>query len=543
MKDIILTQKNIVELQKIKLNLKSNQAKIALKSFYNLLFQNIFLDDEREVEDVTWLTPPLKDGNDEFQAFSIVRNATDFFSLTKLFTSFNFFPKKISFDHDLGLEDNCFKIFFDTSSEIHSLKELGIDDASISLNKEIQKNLWLESNPENLELKEFYLKYGKKLETTETYCKVEMTGKSCLEFFIDCLLDKINEGVLHPIDLDNISLTFHTMNLVEREKMIGLWNNFKEFVHKEQVLHDYYNGNAHIVIYKDGTRTTEFDENEGLKLDYPLNVDIRLMTKCDFGYNPTTGKSVCSFCHESARTDGKECDYNVLLDTLKDLPKGVEIAIGINDLTDGLESFLKSCLENCWIVNGTINQGALAKKSNQERLKGWIEQDLLKGVGISYRPRMPKMPKWLLDYSNTVVHVINGIDDFNEVKQLHLQGVKKILVLGEKDFGFNKGNVKLDSPSHIEWEKHILELTKYYQVVNFDNLALEQLKIKEKISEDFWQELYQGEHSFYINAVDQYFAPSSRSAILNVSFEDMSIKDYFYMIENQTEIINVRDVS
>lgn len=308
-----------------------------------------------------------------------------------------------------------------------------------------------------------------------------------------------------------------------------------------ELLNKYQNGNATVEIYQDGTRIIEWDDNEELTLDFPLNIDIRLMTKCDFGFNPTTGKSVCTFCHESARTDGEECDYLALIQVLKEanLPAGIELAIGMNDLTVGLIQFLFTCKNNGWIVNGTINQGALAKKSNQAILQRLISSYLLKGVGISFRPRMPKMPKWLLDYDNTVVHTIAGIDDFEEVKKLADQGVKKILVLGEKNFGFNRGKVDLTSQSHVTWRTRIMELTEVFDVVSFDNLALYQLQIKDKLKPEHWKEFYQGEHSFYINAVDKYFAPSSRSSLYIKKFGEISLRDYFKFLENQT--INIKD--
>lgn len=308
-----------------------------------------------------------------------------------------------------------------------------------------------------------------------------------------------------------------------------------------ELLNKYKNGNCTIEIYSDGTRIIEWPDGEEMKLEFPLNIDIRLMTKCDFGYNPTTGKSVCSFCHESARTDGKECDYDQLLSQLKHLPAGMELAIGINDFTEGLEFFLGRCKAYGFIVNGTVNQGALAKKSNREWLARLISNNLLKGVGVSYRPRMPDIPKEVIEYPNTVLHVIAGIDDFEGVKNLANQGVKKILVLGEKDFGFNKGNVNLSSESHKEWKARIMELAKAFDIISFDNLALEQLDIKSKLPDSMWKEFYQGEHSFYINAVDQYFAPSSRSNLLKKGFGETNLFDYFKMLESQ--LINVRDIS
>lgn len=304
-------------------------------------------------------------------------------------------------------------------------------------------------------------------------------------------------------------------------------------------LYRYTNGNCYIEIYDDGTRTVEWPDNEEMKLAYPLNIDIRLMTKCDFGYNSTTGKSVCSFCHESARTDGIECDYQKLKEVLTGLPQGIELAIGMNDLTEGLTEFLKWCKTQDYIVNGTINQGVLAKKSNTEKLAGLISDNLLKGIGISFRPRMPKIPRDLINYQNTVVHVIAGIDDFETVKRLALQGVKKVLVLGEKDFGFNAGKVDLTGKSHKVWKSRIMELTDEFEVVSFDNLALRQLGIKEKLSNEVWDEFYQGEHSFYINAVGQYFAPSSRSNLMNKKFEEISLRGYFELLEKS--LIDIRN--
>ena len=88
---------------------------------------------------------------------------------------------------------------------------------------------------------------------------------------------------------------------------------------------EYQNGNSTVELFNDGTRIINFEGN--LKLDYPLNIDIRVSTACSLGFNPKTNKATCEFCHESARTDGKECDYNELKKMLKGLPKGIELAI------------------------------------------------------------------------------------------------------------------------------------------------------------------------------------------------------------------------
>jgi hypothetical protein len=66
-------------------------------------------------------------------------------------------------------------------------------------------------------------------------------------------------------------------------------------------------------------------------------------------------------------------------------------------------------------------------------------------------------------------------------------------------------------------------------VVSFDNLALEQLKINRFLLPEQWEEFNQGEHSFYINAVDEYFAPSSRSNE-KTDWTNITISEYFKII-------------
>lgn len=288
------------------------------------------------------------------------------------------------------------------------------------------------------------------------------------------------------------------------------------------------NGNASIQLSSDGTRVIEFDDR--LKLDYPLNIDIRVSTQCSFGYNPKTNSSVCDFCHESARVDGSECDYEELKNILKDLPGGIELAIGSNKMTSKLVDFLIWAESRNFICNVTVNQGHL--KRDIVRIIQAIQNGLIKGLGISYRKGMEDIPKILLDYNNTVIHVINGIDDFADVAALSEQGVKKILVLGEKNFGFNLNRVNTESTSHVTWKQKVRSLFDKFEVVSFDNLGLEQLKVDRFFQQKEWDTLYQGEHSMYINATDKYFAPNSRSS--DITYWHSDIKSYFKELENES---------
>mgnify|MGYP006921369981 CR=1 FL=1 len=285
----------------------------------------------------------------------------------------------------------------------------------------------------------------------------------------------------------------------------------------------YKNGNANIELYNDGTRIINYDNK--LELEYPLNIDIRVSTKCSFGQRSNGTYVLCNFCHESAKTDGSECDYSKLKLVLKDLPPGIELAIGANELTNDLISFLRWCQHGRLICNLTINQGHIWRDYN--KIKFCLGQKLIKGLGISYRSGLKfNIPKDIINYSNTVIHVIAGIDTFKEVDELVSKGVKKILVLGEKDFGFNSSKVDLNSNNHRQWFWWVSKLFNKFEVVSFDNLALEQLNIKRFFNNNDWEIFNQGEYSFYINAVEGYFSPSSRNNN-KTKWENTTIKQYF----------------
>jgi hypothetical protein len=280
----------------------------------------------------------------------------------------------------------------------------------------------------------------------------------------------------------------------------------------------YINGNAEITLQENGTRIIEYEDE--LKLDYPTNVDIRVSTSCSFADN------ICkAFCYESALVNGKDCDYEALKQKLIGLPKGIELAIGCNHFTENLYQFLDWCNQQEYICNLTINQGHINR--DFELIEKAITNNLVKGLGISYRKELKWIgPQYILDYSNTIFHIIVGIDSFNDVMSLKDKGVKKLLCLGEKNVGFNQGKVNLQSINHKEWYWWVAKLFSEFEVVSFDNLALEQLNIKRFFNDKNWDIFNQGEYSFYIDAVNQTFAPSSRSKDVT-SWKDLSISEYF----------------
>ena len=118
---------------------------------------------------------------------------------------------------------------------------------------------------------------------------------------------------------------------------------------------------------------------------------------------------------------------------------------------------------------------------------------------------------------NTVIHLINGVTaceaSFHQLADKDL----KILILGYKTFGRGIDFVK-DSPwiqDNMNWvEKNIEDYMMKFKVVSFDNLAVEQLKLKDKLTEKQWELFYGGDdgtHTFYIDGVNKQFAKSSTS--------------------------------
>lgn len=284
----------------------------------------------------------------------------------------------------------------------------------------------------------------------------------------------------------------------------------------------YQNGNTIVTILSDGTKIREY---EGVpNIVYPESIDIKISDFCDLG---------CKYCHESSTLKGVHGDLNKLLDVISELPAGVELAIGGGNPLSHPEliSFLQELKQRGIIANITVNQGHL--KSYQDMLTYLIKDDLVKGVGISITSENFKYVKPLLDITDNVVyHLIAGVNRVDVIDRLIKLGNCKVLVLGYKVFGFGtkyfeneQENVKTRLK---EWYK---KLPKYIGecTLSFDNLAIEQLKVKRLFTHDGWDKFYMGDDftfTMYIDAVKQEFSPTSRSKN-RTSFKDLSLIEYF----------------
>lgn len=272
--------------------------------------------------------------------------------------------------------------------------------------------------------------------------------------------------------------------------------------------HKYKNGNHFVYINdKNGTKIRETIDKNATKFisDFADSVDFKITNKC---FNN------CPFCHEKSTSNGEEgcIDNWKFLDTLHPY---TEMAIGGGDILtfSKLYELLELLKSKNIYANITVSQNNIF----DNKIDYLVEHKLVKGIGVSlYGYRKDDIAR-IKSLPNTVIHLINGVTaceaSFHQLADKDL----KILILGYKTFGRGIDFVK-DSPwiqDNMNWvEKNIEDYMMKFKVVSFDNLAVEQLKLKDKLTEKQWELFYGGDdgtHTFYIDGVNKQFAKSSTS--------------------------------
>ena len=272
--------------------------------------------------------------------------------------------------------------------------------------------------------------------------------------------------------------------------------------------HKYKNGNHFVYINdKNGTKIRETIDKNATEFisDFADSVDFKITNKC---FNN------CPFCHEKSTSNGKEgcIDNWKFLDTLHPY---TEMAIGGGDVLtfSKLYELLELLKSKNIYANITVSQNNIF----DNKIDYLVEHELVKGIGVSlYGYRKDDITR-IKSLPNTVIHLINGVTaceaSFHQLADKDL----KVLILGYKTFGRGIDFVK-DSPwiqDNMNWvEKNIEDYMMKFKVVSFDNLAVEQLKLKDKLTEKQWKLFYGGDdgtHTFYIDGVNKQFAKSSTS--------------------------------
>lgn len=271
-----------------------------------------------------------------------------------------------------------------------------------------------------------------------------------------------------------------------------------------ELLGRYKNGNFVTTILSDGTKIRETKDDEFIP-SFAENMDVKICNYCDMG---------CKFCHEGSTINGKF--GNILNEKFIDtLHPYKEIAIGGGDATShpDLIPFLQKLKERKVITNMTVNQIHFEKK--QELIKKLVDEKLIYGLGVSLVNPTKHFIELIKQYSNAVIHVINGVLKPSDIKALENNNLK-MLILGYKHL--RRGNEyfeeeQKDIEVKQQWLYENLEdIIQKFKVVSFDNLAIEQLDVKRLLTQEEWDEFYMGDDgkvTYYVDMVERKFAQSS----------------------------------
>ena len=271
-----------------------------------------------------------------------------------------------------------------------------------------------------------------------------------------------------------------------------------------KLLGKYKNGNYNTYIYSDGTRIRETEDAE-FHPAFAENIDIKLCNRCDRG---------CAYCHEGSTKDGAL--GNILTEPFLDtLHPFQEVALGGGNVLEHPDfvPFLERLKEKQVVANVTLHQRHF--EENQEMLKRLVKERLIYGLGISLEKPTKSFINMVKQYPNAVLHTINGVLEPAELETM-ADNELKLLILGFKKLRRGENWYQANQQEIMEkqaWlREHLEEYLSRFQVVSFDNLAIEQLDVRRFMKEQEWEEFYAGDdgtHTFYIDMVERKFAENS----------------------------------
>jgi len=291
----------------------------------------------------------------------------------------------------------------------------------------------------------------------------------------------------------------------------------------------YKNGNTTTTIYDDGTKT-HFTMDDEFEFKFPESHDISISQCCDNG---------CEWCYYGCSPTGKHGKLTgwKFFDTMRPY---TEIAINLQrPWHPDLETFLFEMRKRKIIVNVTINQNHFMSEDGKQLIEAYSDLGLIKGIGISLTdPTQDGFIDEVKKYPNAVIHIIAGITHPEDIGYLMGYGLK-LLILGYKKTERGKNFYDHSSTlieDNIKWiESGLNEIINGFKVVSFDNLAIEQLHIKNKLNEKEWDTFYGGDDgtvTFFIDLVKGVFSKNSLSRIV-YPIRDKTIDEMFEIIKEE----------
>lgn len=275
----------------------------------------------------------------------------------------------------------------------------------------------------------------------------------------------------------------------------------------KNILTTYTNGNYHVTLLNDGTKI-RYNRLDNLTPAFAESIDCNITERCDGG---------CGYCYLGCNEDGKHADLNQSF--FNTLHRGQELALNGNDLSHPqLKEFLIRMKNQGVICNLTVNQIHLIRCI--DKIRELVNEELVYGLGVSLvNSADSRLYYYLKEFPNAVLHTIDGLLSSENIYNLSDKNIKLLIlgykVLGRGDDYYNKHHDEIEN--NIEWLKHnIMYLKNAFNVISFDNLAIEHLDLKNQVAEDIWKYSYMGDegsYTFYIDAVNKKFALSSLSPI------------------------------
>lgn len=292
----------------------------------------------------------------------------------------------------------------------------------------------------------------------------------------------------------------------------------------------YKNGNYDVILNLNNGTKIRYNEEDYFLPDRPESMDIKITNRCDHG---------CLFCHENSISNGKEASIETLEKFAASILPFTECSCGGGNLLINpvhTELFLKLLKEVKAVPSITIQQDDFINYC--DIISRWDRKKLCYGIGVSVNnPKSNGLHALLSLYPNAVIHTIAGLYNQEYFEQLYDKNYK-LLILGFKKFRrgmkyYTAMNQQIQK--NMEWlSDNILNLSNHFKVVSFDNLAIEQLNMKDKLSSQQWEKYYcgdDGSYTFYVDLVEEVFAKNSTS-LVRFPIKDKTPQEMFFEIRS-----------
>lgn len=289
-----------------------------------------------------------------------------------------------------------------------------------------------------------------------------------------------------------------------------------------KMIGNYQNGNYTVIMMSDGTKI-RMNNLDNLTPDFPESIDMKISNRCSMG---------CPMCHEQSIPDGELANLShSLLDSLHPY---TELALGGGNVLEhpDLFPFLSKMKDQKVICNMTLHLDHFLGADSY--IKYLQEEEYIHGVGISVNKVIDRDTiDRIVAIPNTVVHTIAGIMPKKGYEALYDRNIK-MLILGYKNYGRGAEYIKHDKDLWTKIETlhfNLMGMMPHFNLISFDNLALEQLRVKKLIDKDTWERCYMGDdggYTMYVDLVSETFAKSSVSD--RIPINSNNIEDLFNQV-------------